>query len=217
MFLFALLSFTHTHRLLLIVLVRMALPFVLNSSLLLEYALMVTALIPFNSPILDLTVPMENCNFQEEYYTCEDSNGGPPADAEVLIACVDLAADTVFSSNTVIEGRNVTVSEDRGLHDSIRCSVTSTNEMILYQEVTLNTSGDVNLLLGNKFGGLQLQASDDQDCIECIKWIYTFDNIGSTPMTITVVDHTFNGITDSLIDQLPTTDLAVAWRVNGHK
>jgi hypothetical protein len=57
--------------------------------------------------------------------------------------------------------------------------------------------------------GLQLRACDDQDCIECIEWIYTIDNIDSTPMTITIVDHTHNGITDSLIDQLPTTNLAV--------
>jgi hypothetical protein len=57
--------------------------------------------------------------------------------------------------------------------------------------------------------GLQLRACDDQDCIECIEWIYTVDNIDSTPMTITIVDHAHNGITDSLIDQLPTTNLAV--------
>jgi hypothetical protein len=37
-------------------LARKALPLVMNSSLLLEYALMVTALIPFDSPIPDLII-----------------------------------------------------------------------------------------------------------------------------------------------------------------
>jgi hypothetical protein len=56
---------------------------------------------------------------------CEDLNGGPPADAKVLITCVNSVTDAVLSSTTVIKGRNVTVSQDGhgGLPDSITCSV----------------------------------------------------------------------------------------------
>ena len=147
-----------------------------------------------------------DCIDGDGYDTCSDSNGGPPADTEAIVICVD--GGTTLASETVVPGDIITVSQVGGLTDIITCTVEGADGT-LYQTITINTSGDVNLHLGEKFGSLQLQACDDQDCIESVTWYYTFENIGSTPMTITVADRTRNDITDSLRDQLPTLQLDI--------
>ena len=151
-----------------------------------------------------------NCNAQEDDYTCMESSGGPPSDQDVLVFCSD--GDEMLASDTVVPGDTITVpSEDSTspLPASITCTVSSIDGSITYQTVTINTSGMENLYLGNKFGSLKLQACDDQDCIEDITYFYLLENVGTTPMTITVVDRTRNGETESLLNRLPTTNLDV--------
>jgi hypothetical protein len=50
------------------------------------------------APCDELITPPGICsdgNSQEEHYTCEDLNGGPPPNTKVLITCVNLATVAV--------------------------------------------------------------------------------------------------------------------------
>lgn len=151
-----------------------------------------------------------NSNSQEEEFSCEDSNGGPPEGEEVLITCFD--GNVVLASETVSLGGTITVptiGSTGSLSSTLMCAIASIDGSTFYQTVTLDTSGTVDLYLGNEFGSLQLQACDDQDCIEEVTYFYLLENVGSTPMTITVLDRTRDGVTESFLDRLPTTELDI--------
>lgn len=50
---------------------------------------------------------------------------------------------------------------------------------------------------------------DDQDCIQEVTYFYLLENVGSTPMTITALDRTLDGMTVSFLNLLPTTELGI--------
>ena len=75
------------------------------------------------------------------------------------------------------------------------------------QTLTINTSGDVELNLTDKYGVLEVEACQvegipEQVCIVPIIYTYTLENIGSTDMDITVLECTWNNITVVLTNQV---------------
>jgi hypothetical protein len=87
--------------------------------------------------------------------------------------------------------------------------VTSTDGNTKYQEVSINTSGDVDLYLKDKFGSLQLQSCDDNDCNKAVTYAYNFKNIGDTPMTITRADRVRDGETLDFLSSVDPKELGV--------
>jgi hypothetical protein len=66
------------------------------------------------------------------------------------------------------------------------------------------------LYLKDKLGSLQLESCDDNDCSKTETYVYTtLENIGSTPMTITVLDRERDGETEDLLSLVPDTELDV--------
>jgi len=76
------------------------------------------------------------------------------------------------------------------------------------QEVTINTSGSVNLELKDKFGAMTVESCDDITCIEELCYLYNFANVGSSDMEITVAERYFNGEIFDLLPFVPINPLA---------
>jgi hypothetical protein len=153
-----------------------------------------------------------NSQNDEDGFTCDDFNGGPPADEEVLIT-VSEGNTTVFAIMTVTVGDDIVVPSGTDatgpLPESITCVVTSTDGLTTYQEVTINTSGKVDLYLKDKFGSLKLESCDDNDCLVTVNYLYTLENIGTTPMTIAIVDRERDGEVEDLLALVPDAMLGV--------
>jgi hypothetical protein len=160
----------------------------------------------------------DDANSQEpqDGFVCKDSNGGPPDNTAVLITCADepsMNATVLGFERVTMPGDEITVPSVAGvtgpLPESITCVVTSTDGVTEYQKVTINTSGDVDLYLKDKFGSLQLQSCDDNDCTETVTYIYTFFNVGETPMTITKAERERDGMTLDFLADVDPKDLLV--------
>jgi hypothetical protein len=93
-------------------------------------------------------------------------------------------AGTLFSEN-VVEGGEITINNDGlNLPDQISCSLFGINGNIL-QTLAINTSGQEDLFLKDKYGSLTLEACDDQDCIVDITYSYLVENVGAVEMIVT--------------------------------
>ena len=104
--------------------------------------------------------------------------------------------------DTVAEGGVFTVTNPSGgvLPNEVICTVSSTMGMIL-QVITFNTSGNLSLKVGDKFGTLQVTSREE--CIKVQENTITINNTGQTVTEITVVDFEFDGTVESLIDDVP--------------
>ena len=85
--------------------------------------------------------------------------------------------------------------------------------MTILQTFTFDPSGETDLSLKNQFGALQLEACSDGEltnliCVQELTYTYVIQNIGSNNMEIIVVDITRNDETESLLDQVPDTNLS---------
>ena len=151
----------------------------------------------------------ESSNRQGDDGACVDVDDGIPADEEVRITCSD--GGTVLAEKDVIVGGAITVSgeNDGALPTVLECVVTNIDGSTTYQEVTVNTSGEVDLSLKDTFGSLQVESCDDSDCITTVTYSYTMTNIGTTSMTITVLERERNGDTSDFIDSVDPKELAV--------
>jgi archaellin len=57
-----------------------------------------------------------------------------------------------------------------------------------------DVSGLENLSLKEKYGAMELEGCDDQLCLEPVTLRYTIDNVGQSPMTVTSMGGTNNGV-----------------------
>jgi hypothetical protein len=62
------------------------------------------------------------------------------------------------------------------------------NSGSVLQTLTLNTGGDEDLYLKDKFGSLQVEACEDLDCAIDIVYEYKVNNTGPTDLTVTELD-----------------------------
>jgi len=149
----------------------------------------------------------ESDNNQGRDFSCVDFTRIPNED--VSIECVGSDGMSIdVSPSTIAPDETFTVRPSGGgnLPESITCtSFDSSGDAI--QEVTINTSGAVNLELKDKFGSLTLESCNDITCIEELCYTYTFDNIGNSEMEINVAERYFNGEVFDLVPFLPVNPL----------
>lgn len=134
--------------------------------------------------------------------TCEDFEGGPPLDTEVLVTCKD--GETILSSEALRSGGDITVMSD-ALPTILSCTVTSLDETTTYQEVSMNVQS--SFFLKDRYGSLEVDRCDDQDCIVLVVYTYTVTNVGSLPLEITSMLRERDGQTSDLTDQVDPTDV----------
>ena len=144
--------------------------------------------------------------------SCAKTNGGPPTGQPVLISCSN--GDALLGlSRVMMPGDEMTVPSGMDvtgpLPTSITCIVISTDGITEYQEVTVETSGDTDWFLKDKFGSLQLESCDENECLVTVNYFYTLENVGTTPMTITVVDRERDGDVKDLLESVPDKQLGV--------
>lgn len=160
--------------------------------------------------VIRFRVNPETCedsqNSQDDVSVCTDGNPMPPVGQTVRVTCVD-GSTVIYGPANVIVGDIFTVNNPNGgpLPDSITCSITNESGFE-FQEVSINTSGDVQLELKDTFGALEVEGCDDQSCPTVIDYEYTITNTGQTNMDITLFQRTRNGVTEDLtflvIDEL---------------
>ena len=153
-----------------------------------------------------------------KYCICadEDNGQGDESSCEDAATCaitpestVDIDCGDLFSG-TVTEGEEITISAPPGgtLPDDITCTLGPSGGD-LCQTVTINTSGDVDLQLKDKFGSLELVSCDENDCFTDVTYVYDLVNVGEIDMTINKADITFKeNAPVSILDMFPTLVLA---------
>ena len=150
---------------------------------------------------------IESSNNQSDDFVCTE--GTTPIPAEGSTVTVTCSSDgSVVSQETSTVGGTITVQDSAGglLPDMMTCVITDENDDEL-QSLTINTSGDVDLYLQDKFGALQLESckvenEEEQVCIVPITYTYTLDNVGTNDMNITVLEYTRDGETVDLLSEV---------------
>ena len=157
--------------------------------------------------VLNFCTCEESSNTQAGFLdTCEDMATFPTGEA-VRVTCAGSDTILIFSQN-VEEGDSILLETEGGaLPEETTCSVFSTIGDVL-QTFTINTSGDVNLLLNDKFGSFELEACGDLNCVEEVTFTFTASNTGSVPIAVTKFEASSNGERTDFLGDLPTNDLA---------
>ena len=143
----------------------------------------------------------ETANNQGDATFCLDFS--PPVEETVRVTCVSPGTTVIVSPESVPPGGifSVTAAGEGPLPLTIDCSIFSSDGTEL-QQVVIDTSGSVDLQLGDKFGALQLESCDDLTCKELLCYSIAIANVGDVPMDVTVIDFTLNDITASILDLL---------------
>jgi hypothetical protein len=148
----------------------------------------------------------ESVNTQSGFLTgCEDFAPLPEAGSTVRVTCLDVDSKLLFSEN-VVEGDDVVMSGTDSLPGEVTCSVFATDGTVL-QKFMINTSGQVDLFLKDKFGSLELLACDDKDCVLDLTYTYTVFNTGSVSVTVTKFESERDGETSNLLLGLEPTEI----------
>jgi hypothetical protein len=138
-------------------------------------------------------------NNQGSVYTCEDApNGPPPTTGESVIECT--SEDGTLYTGTISTGDEIVMTSPSGgnLPSQATCTMTST-EGDLLQTCMFDPSGESLLDLKDTFCSLQVVSCDDKSCLKKVKYTYSFENIGSSDMTVTDASITNeDGVTDLL-------------------
>jgi hypothetical protein len=157
--------------------------------------------------VIRFRVNPESCddsqNSQDDISVCTDSNPVPAVGTNVRVTCVD-GSNVIYGPNVVAVGDIITVQDPNGgpLPDSITCTITNGNGNTEYQEVSINTSGDVQLELKDTFGALEVEGCDaegvEQNCPTEVEYAYDLCNTGDVDMEVTLFERTRNGVTEDL-------------------
>jgi hypothetical protein len=176
----------------------------------------------FSIPTLECASPLSEVRFQytggdcsdsnndQRDDVCEDTNGGPPADTEVLVQCLDSEINTVLASELLSPGGTIDVlaGESGGLlPEELECRVSSTDESILYQTLFFSTTQ--SFTAKSVYGSLEVERCDELECIMDVMYFYTATNAGEAPINITRMTRVRNGDTLDLTDQVDPKELDV--------
>ena len=127
-------------------------------------------------------------NQQLDNADCEDTGNINPS-SNVKIVCVD--ADQVSRAidvepNVVGRGDRVRITNPSvgPLPKRLSCAIADSTNNVILQGVVLDTSGNVQLDLKDKYGALQLEGCDSKKCFD--RWTFTSSvkNIGTTDLVL---------------------------------
>lgn len=150
-------------------------------------------------------------NGQGDLFICQDSAPIPPQPAQVI--CRDLEGNLLVADPTTVSpGGIFTIGGSNGndLPPKVDCALFGVDSTIL-QQIVLDTSGDINLNLGDSFGAFILEScssgGSEYSCLETLQYQIDISNIGLVGMEITAVDIFLNGQQGSFVDQLKMNPL----------
>jgi hypothetical protein len=153
----------------------------------------------------------KSINSQEGFLTdCNDALALPTMEGNELVrvSCLDVSDNTLLFSSRIESGDAISIQADVDyLPEEIGFSIFS-EAGVLMQSFIINTSGEVDLALTNKFGSLTLEACDVQDCHMEATYTYSVLNTGSVPLTATKFERVRSGQRLDLLAELATTQLA---------
>jgi hypothetical protein len=144
---------------------------------------------------------------------CEDTNGGPPADTEVLVQCLDSESNAVLASELLSPGGTIDVAGEGGglLPGKLECRVSSTDESSLYQTLFFGTTQ--RFFAKSVYGSLEVESCDALECIIDVAYSYTATNAGEAPINITSMTRVRDGDTLDLTDQVDPKELDVGEKI----
>jgi hypothetical protein len=121
---------------------------------------------------------------------CQDFGALPDP---VIISCVDnsdVTKSLVVSPSQISSGEVVTVTPQNGdsLPASMRCVIQNAETLGVVQRNLIKLDGPLHLK--EKYGALQLEACDEQQCLKTARFTYTVLNEGSHSMTVKNVTRT---------------------------
>jgi hypothetical protein len=153
------------------------------------------------------------------YSTCvqEDNQQGDASSCKDAKTCaitpestaVDINCGDIFSG-TIKEGSEITISAPDGaiLPEDITCMIGPSGRDVC-QTVTINTSGNIDLQLKDRFRSLELMSCDENNCFTDVTYVYNLHNIGQSDITITKADTKFkDNAPESILDQFLNLVLA---------
>ena len=150
----------------------------------------------------------ESLNGQDESFICSETNVPIPDEgSSVTVACSDVDGNIIYQETASIGGSiSVQDSTSDTLPDVLVCVVTNANGSEL-QTLTINTSGEVELNLSDKYGLLEVEGCDvegmpAQKCIVPVVYTYTLANVGTNQMDIMLLERIRNGDTVDLTEQV---------------
>jgi hypothetical protein len=150
----------------------------------------------------------ESLNSQPGFLSaCQDEISLPQEDDTVRVTCSNDGSNDILYSGTAVQGDEIVISGGTALPESITCSILSTDGD-LFQTVSIDTSGQVDLYLKDKFGSLELQACDAQDCITDVTYTYFIFNTGPVPIDVTKFERIREGESANLLPSLIPTEIA---------
>jgi hypothetical protein len=175
----------------------------------------------FSIPTLECASPLSEVRFQytggdcsdsnndQRDDVCEDTNGGPPADTEVLVQCLDSESNAVLASELLSPGGTIDVAGEGGglLPGKLECRVSSTDESSLYQTLFFGTTQ--RFFAKSVYGSLEVESCDALECIIDVAYSYTATNAGEAPINITSMTRVRDGDTLDLTDQVDPKELDV--------
>jgi hypothetical protein len=129
---------------------------------------------------------------------------------DVVIDCRDVTSGNglIVTPSIVPLGEtfSVTVPGGGSLPDKIECTLMDALGQPLQISI-VDTSGNVELMLKDKFGSMQLESCGDISCLEEFSYTITLSNVGSNDMNVTVVDFTFGNETESFLSEVVVNPL----------
>jgi len=127
-----------------------------------------------------------------------------------MISCSDGSSGRLMVEPAFVspgEMFTVTTPNDESLPDQLQCFISNPFGQVS-QILVIDSSGEESLGLFDRFGSMEVVSCDEVSCSEILQYNYTLSNVGSADMDVTVIDWTYNGITNSLLSALPSTLLA---------
>jgi hypothetical protein len=146
-------------------------------------------------------------NGQGEESVCVDR--APLVEDPVSIVCVSGDGERmVVEPPTVNPGGSFSVQADSGstLPPKIDCSISAQDGTELQQNI-IDTSGDVVLEIGDKFGAMHLEGCNELQCKVRLVYNIEISNIGDVPMTVDVAQFQLNDNLKNVLDEVEPNTL----------
>jgi hypothetical protein len=150
----------------------------------------------------------ESRNSQDENFICEEATNLPEEGTVVVVSCQDSSGSEFFSETTSV-GSSVTIEDaaSGSLSDVLICTITEVDSADQLQKITINTSGDVDLFLNDKYGMLEVvscevEGQPFQTCTVPILYTYMLENTGLEILDVTFFQRTRDGVTVDLFDRI---------------
>jgi hypothetical protein len=150
----------------------------------------------------------ESDNMQEGVATCSDD--GTYAGGDILVECTDAEGTQMSVSPAIVEPDeefSVTNLVGGALPDGLCCVAYNIANGDAVQTNCLDTSGDIPVDIGDRFGHFTVASCDGETCTEEMEFTYTITNIGTSDMDIASITQYTDSVPESLIGSLNETVL----------